>query len=217
MLKRSLAKAWQIQVQFFCLILASSMPPRKKWHFETANYSSPLVAGRCHGETPTKRRCKRKACLGYPLCHAHNASRYGVQSRVSTIPGAGRGLFATRKLSKDSWLCPYVGENTTMSFVHLRYPGEMTAPYVVGLPNGLAVDSACLRGIGSLANALFSDKNEVLSVSRHNTVLRYRSVGDGIPGMWLKTTKLIKPGDEIFLWYGHDYKLQQGTHKTTRA
>lgn len=197
------------------------MPPRKKrskseWFFETANYSSPLVTERCRGETSSKRRCKKIACLGYPLCDAHNASRYGVQSRVSTIPGAGRGLFATRPLSKDSWLCPYTGENTTMSYIHTRYPGEMTAPYVVGLPNGLAIDSACVRGIGSLANALFARNGNVLSVSRHNAVLRYRPVGCGIPGMWLKTTKLIKPGDEIFLWYGNDYKLQGGSHSTRR-
>lgn len=187
---------------------------KREWYFETASYSGPLVAGRCQGETSGKRRCKKRACFGYPLCFTHNISLYGVQSRVSTIPGGGRGLFASRTHPKDSWLCPCTGEETTMSCIDTRYPGEMTAPYAIGLRNGLATDSACLRSIGSLANALFSENGEVLSVSRHNSVLRYRAVGDGTPGMWLKTTKRIKPGDEIFLWYGDDYKLQQGTHNT---
>ena len=183
-------------VVLFCTHLASAMPPRKdrnktRWCFEISSFSSPLATGRCQGETPRKRRCKRGSCIGYPLCAAHNASRYGVECRVSTIPNAGRGLFAVRSLPKNSWICPYIGENTTMSSIHARYPGELTAPYAVQLANGLAVDSARVRGIGSLANALFGGDGQILSVSRHNAMLRFRPVGDGIPGAWLKTTKTI--------------------------
>ncbi|CAN0346912.1 unnamed protein product, partial [Ectocarpus sp. 6 AP-2014] len=96
---------------------------------------------RCRGVTPSKRRCKRRGCIGFSLCAAHNASRYGVECKVSTITNARRGLFATTTLPKDSWICPYIGGNTTMSSIHRLYPGETTAPYAVQLANGLAVDS----------------------------------------------------------------------------
>lgn len=117
---------------------------------------------------------------------------------MSTIPGAGKGLFATRTIPKGLWLCPYVGEETTMSCIHERYPGTMTAPYTMQLPGGLAVDCALVRGIASLANGKFNADETVSSLDRHNCVTRVRPVGDGVPGAWLKSTKSIKRGREIF-------------------
>lgn len=194
------------------------MPSHTKtsWYFQTADWSLPLVSGRCQHETRKGTRCKNRVSFGYPLCSVHNKLKYGVQIKPSTIPGAGKGLFATRTVPKGSWLCPYVGEQTTMSCIHKRYPGTMTAPYTMQLPGGIAVDSALVRGIGSLANGKFNADKTVSSLGRHNCVARVRPVGDGIPGPWLKTTKTIKGGREIFLWYGEKYALQHN-HSTSRT
>lgn len=196
------------------------MPARKtraktEWYFQTAGWSQPLVSGRCPHETCGGERCKKTVSFGYPLCAVHNKLKYGVQVKLSTIKGAGKGLFATRTLPKHTWICPYVGEQTTMSCIHKRYPGRMTAPYTIQLPGGLAVDSASVRGIGSLANGKFNANGTVSSVNRHNCIARFRPSGDGTPGMWLKTTKTIHPAQEIFLWYGDEYILQEN-HSTTR-
>ncbi|CAB1097165.1 unnamed protein product [Ectocarpus sp. CCAP 1310/34] len=94
----------------------------------------------------------------------------------------------------------------------------MTASYAEMLPGPeqLHIDSACNRGVASLSNGLFNANGSVSSLSRHNCVSRYRPVGDGVPGAWLKSTKPIKIGDEIFNWYGDGGYMLQHNHSTKR-
>ncbi len=198
------------------------MPASKSYptelSFQTADWSCPLVCQQCEHTTANGVQCKNRVCFGFPLCWMHNSLRYGVKSKDSTIPNAGKGLFATRKLPKNSWICPYVGESTTMTCINQRYPGDTTASYTEQMPGPqqIAVDAACSRGIGSLANALFNADGSVSSLRRHNCISRYRPVGDGTPGLWLKTTKTIKIGDEIFHWYGDGGYMLQDNHSTRR-
>ncbi|CAM9437995.1 unnamed protein product, partial [Hapterophycus canaliculatus] len=179
--------------------------------FQTKNWLCPLACQRCESLNANGRRCMKRVCFGTPFCWMHNSAKFGVQSKTSTIPNAGRGLFATRKLEKDSWICPYVGESTTMKCIKKRYPGDMTSPYTEQIP----VDSACRRGIGSLANGRFNADGTVSHLNQHNCISRLRPKGDGFPGLWLKTTKIIKAGDEIFHWYGEGGYLLQDC-RTTR-
>lgn len=186
--------------------------------FETSNWSCPLRCQQCEHVRASGARCRNQVCFGTPLCWIHNSMVFGVKSKVSTIPNSGRGLFTTRDFPKDTWICPYIGEQTTMICVRQRYTGNMTAPYTEksgGSGNG-AVDCACSRGIGSLANGIFRANGAVASLGRHNCVSRYRPVGDGIPGMWLKSTKKINKGSEIFFWYGDGGYLLQDNHSTRR-
>lgn len=157
-------------------------------------------------------------CLGVPFCSVHNAVKYGVRIKQSTIPNAGKGLFATRDVCKDSWICPYVGEVLSMRRFNKRYPGSMTAPYAILLPGpgGGAVDAACTRGIASLANARFKKDGTVASLALHNCKFSHRSVGDGIPGIWLKATKQIRNGEEMFAYYGEGGYLLDDNHSTER-
>lgn len=186
--------------------------------FRTANWSCPLTCDTCTHTRANGVRCKNRVCFGFPVCWMHNAMKYGVKIKNSAIPGAGKGLFATRRLSKDSWICPYSGEATTMNCIHQRYPGGMTAAYAERIPGeaNLAVDCACSRGIGSLSNAHFNANGTLSARSRHNCISRYRPVGDGVPGVWLKSTKLIKEGQEIFNWYGDGGFLLENNHSTSR-
>ena len=186
--------------------------------FKTSDWSCPIACRRCRHVRADGTTCKNRVCFGSPMCWIHNIKKYGVRTKESTIPNAGKGLFATRLFRKDSWICPYTGEITTMECIHQRYPGSMTAPYTEQLPGPqqLAVDCACTRGIGSLANGRFNQNGTVSSLSRHNCFTRYRPVGDGIPGLWLKATKTIKEGDEIFNWYGDGGYMLQNNHSTKR-
>ncbi|ACH46888.1 putative lysine methyltransferase [Feldmannia species virus] len=184
--------------------------------FETDNWSCPLKCNKCTFTRPNGLRCKNRVCFGFPLCWIHNSQKFGVKIKQSTIPGAGKGLFATRQIPKNTWICPYSGEETTMECIHQRYPGDSTAPYAEKISDNIAYDCACSRGIGSLANGRFNANGKVSSVRRHNCISRYRPVGEGVPGVWLKSTKDIKSGEELMNWYGDGgYQLQQN-HSTRR-
>ncbi|CAB1097164.1 unnamed protein product [Ectocarpus sp. CCAP 1310/34] len=198
------------------------MPVRKRapkeYSFRTASWSCPLTCEQCQEVRANGMRCKNRVCFGTPLCHVHNSLKYGVKAKTSTIVNAGKGLFATRAFPKNSWICPYLGEKTSKDCIQKRYPGDMTAAYAEILPGPeqLHIDSACKRGVASLANGLFNANGSVSSLSRHNCVSRYRPVGDGVPGVWLKSTKPLKIGDEIFNWYGDGGYMLQHNHSTKR-
>lgn len=178
------------------------------------SWSCPIHCARCEFTRPNGVQCKNKVCFGSPLCWIHNAKKWNVRAKKSTIANAGKGLFTTKRFSAGEWICPMTGENLPIQCVHLRYPGEMTAPYAEVFDSGTrAVDCACSRGIGSLANARFNPNGTVRGVSSHNATTSVRPVGDGHPGIWLKARTVIQPGREIFLWYGNDYRLEN-THTT---
>lgn len=184
--------------------------------FKTEGWSCPVTCRRCTHTTKTGTRCKNKVCIGLPLCSRHNSLVYGVQIKPSTIKNSGKGLFATRALSRDSWVCPYEGEVLPMSCIHKRYPNDTTAPYTEQIPGNRnqGVDAACERGIGSMANGKFNANGTVSSINNHNCIVRYRPVGAGKPGLWLKTTKTIPEGSEIFLWYGDGGYRLENNHST---
>ena len=178
-------------------------------------WSCPIHCHTCEFVRPSGVRCKNRVCFGSPLCWIHNVKKYKVKAATSTIPNAGKGLFATEDFQRNDWICPMTGEKISMACVEMRYPGDMTAPYAEEMQANQAVDCACSRGIGSTANAHFLPNGNVRGRSAHNAITRHRPVGQGIPGIWLKADKRIKAGDEIFLWYGDSYKLEDN-HTTKR-
>lgn len=140
--------------------------------FRTVDWSCPLKCGQCTRANGT--RCKNRVCFGSPVCWLHNSIKYDVEIKDSTIPGAGNGLFATRRLPKDSWMCPYSGEPTTMNCIHQRYPGAMTTAYTEQIPGpaNLAFDCSCSRGVGYLANARFNADGKVSALNTAAIVYR---------------------------------------------
>lgn len=70
--------------------------------------------------------------------------------------------------------------------------------------NNLAVDCACKRSVGSLSNTKPNNNNATISVSTAN-----RTVS-------LIATKNIRNNSEIFLSYGNNYKINNGSHHTTK-
>lgn len=135
--------------------------------FRTVDWSCPLKCGRCTHMRANGTRCKNRVCFGSPVCWLHNSIKYGVKIKDSTIPGAGNVLFATRRLPKNSCMCPYSGDPTTMNCIHQRYPGAMTTAYTeqIPAPANLAFDCSCSRGVGSLANARFNADGNVSALT----------------------------------------------------
>ena len=54
--------------------------------------------------------CARQVTLGLPLCWQHTRLALGLRVAESTIPNAGKGLFALRDFAKDEWICDYGGD-----------------------------------------------------------------------------------------------------------
>ena len=156
-------------------------------------------------------RCRRRVCFGTPVCWQHTVKEFGIKSKGSTLPNAGRGLFAVKDFQRWDWICPYVGEAVTDQCLTLRY-GPGTAPYAVDADNG-ALDSACLRGIGSLANGLFTVNGNSRAERFHNAHIWYNPADRQV---WLRAIRRIRAGDEVFVYYGNQYQLTNNTHSTSR-
>lgn len=174
-----------------------------------------LQCGQCTANSKGGQRCKNRVCFGFPTCWIHTKRDLGLRLKPSTIPGAGRGLFTTRLIQKDSWICPYNGEIITKPCGELRYPGDDVAPYAVSSRGGTEIaDSACQRSIASMANALFKADGTTYAMSRHNCALSDNP--DDNDRVWLASTKNIQAGSELFCWYGNEYTLEHD-HETKRV
>ncbi len=190
------------------------MPP--KLIFKTLQFQCHLQCGQCDHLTVAGVQCKRRVCFGAPTCWQHSKQDYGIKIKESTLEGTGKGLFATRYIPMGAWICPYLGEELQQACLDLRYPGNMTAPYTETdtAPDGTVtiVDSACYRGIGSMSNGLFNQRTGVIRAKEsHNSETVYR---DEYSQIWLRATRNIPEGREVFVYYGADYHLEP--HETKR-
>lgn len=186
--------------------------------FASNNFQCHLFCAQCDFILSNGDRCKRRVCLGSPTCWQHNIKRYGVKTKQSTIVNAGKGLFATEMIRKGDWICPYKGEIISDDCLISRYDsldldGERTAPYTVADGDRLIVDAACKRGIGAFANTNVNRSGKSKSVNQHNARLDFNEEEGEI---WLYAIKTIKRNDEIFLFYGDDYIIEEDAYTTGR-
>jgi hypothetical protein len=167
-----------------------------------SNFSCHLKQYRCEHVNPnTKLQCKRKQYIGFDLCYQHLKTDHNLKIAPSTIPKAGKGLFAFNAeaddgdivFSKDERIIDYNAQLITLIELNKRY-GNKTAPYAVQINKNLYEDAGCVRSAGSIANHKPRKKtNAKLYAYRGKT--------------YLKAIKNIKNGDEIFVNYGTDYEL----------
>ena len=171
-----------------------------QFKYKGKQFRCPLQCAQCTAITSKGTRCKRKVCIGKPECSLH---RKDLQIKKSTIPNAGKGLFAKRDFKKNEVIGKYTGERVTAKQLQDRC-GYSTAPYGLQVGNRI-FDSACDRGIMSLANA----KREMANANA-------KIVNKGTDsGANVRATKSIKKGDEIYVHYGSTYwKYLDGTYST---
>lgn len=156
-----------------------------------------LEGQRCSGTTKAGERCRRRTVKALPTCYQHSRSKYGVKIAPSGIPGAGSGLFAVRPFKKDENIVPYIGQVVSGEELDERY-GDLTGPYALGIDNYRAVDSACRRGLGAWAN------HQPVAQSNARFVISSRGPN---PTVWVRATKNIPVGREVFLNYGRDFRM----------
>ena len=123
--------------------------------------------------------------------------------KESTIKGAGKGVFATRDIEKNTKVLEYTGKVVT-SVSKTKKNGQ----YTIMVKNGYYIDGA----EESKTNAHLV--NDVYK-TRRRTNLRwsifYGNKEKGLtPRVWMVSTRKIKKDAELFIAYGDDYWYEHG-------
>lgn len=167
-----------------------------------------LQSVRCTLNNNNGVRCKNKSVIGTPLCWRHLLKEKKVRILDSEY---GKGLFAldTKKGPNDiifrenDTIVAYEGEVLTDNIINERY-GNYTAPYAAKISNDNIIDSACLRGVGSLINHGNSKKVNC-RFSVYNGKLS------------IKATKNIRNNQELFLNYNKGNKRGEIAYQFNEA
>jgi hypothetical protein len=174
-------------------------------------YQTHLLAEQCRYLKPDGEHCNRMVVTSIPFCPQHLAIELNLKVKKSTIPHAGKGLFAYDPnkganaivFRANQLICPYDGEIINNAELRRRYR-QFTAPYGIQIANNRYEDAARIRGVGCYVN--HSDNENLincrLAVSNNRIVI--------------KATKIIKNNKELFADYGEDYRFDEKTHYSTR-
>jgi hypothetical protein len=175
--------------------------------FEENLHCQPCQAITNHGQP-----CQRNTCIGIHWCYQHLASIKHLRIQPSTIPNAGKGLYAIHRdlsqnaivFKKGDIIIDYDGEFVTHPNLNQRYLQENTAPYAITINHTWAEDAALSRGVGAFANQALraTQINAKFSAPRPGTNLPRRHTR-------LVATKNIRNGQEIFIDYGNVYRLHE--------
>jgi len=188
------------------------MPYQFKFYVhDNVLFCARLQSERCVGRCKNGAQCSRTTVIGTDLCWSHLLQIKHLRIKTSTIPNAGKGLFATDQelgpddivFKKGATICSYEGELINADELRRRY-GHHTAPYALQLRRDAFIDSATERGYASLANrGAAAGQNNARFVVYRQSVL-------------MKATKNIRNGQEILVSYGSAYRFDEPTHYTTR-
>ena len=125
---------------------------------------------------------------------------------------AGRGLFTRDFIAKNQWICEYGGELQHASSFPDGFPQSAKSnthtrgvePMFSRLQAKNLTPQNADGKLASFANDTRDSKtNNAVFQAKHVTTKRARKQ------VWLKTTKPINPGAEIFVTYGRDYWRRQ--------
>jgi hypothetical protein len=170
-----------------------------------------LRGQRCIGHRRDGQRCARRSVIGCPYCFQHLRSDRHLRIKPSSIPNAGKGLYAEDTTQAQNAIIfrrgddiiEYIGENITRQQLNQRYQIH-TAPYAIQVrgddnSNGpLYIDSALVRGVGSLSNHRAGNhQNAKFVVNFRNNTAKLRAI------------KNILNNSEIFVNYGHQYQIHE--------
>lgn len=186
------------------LVYSFAAPPNVR-------FTCPVQCGQCTATAANGQRCRKRTCVGVPMCWMHLMRESNLRIKASTLSGAGRGLFAVKRgaadtevlFKKGDTVAPYGGELLTEREVDARYGANFTAPYAIKLRGDRFENGACVRGPGSMVNHVPARlANAEFRLTRDN---RSRLVA----------LKRIYNGQEVLVSYGSDYRLDEPTTSRT--
>ena len=191
------------------------MPYQFKYYIgNNLHFVGNLHCERCIATNKNGSQCKRQVCIGLPYCFSHLQSLKYLKIKPSTIPNAGKGLFASQTgvrpnavvFNTNAVIIEYAGEIITSREIIQRY-NYYNAPYAIRINSNRYEDAALERGAASLANhEEYTTGNAVFRPFKRNNQ----------DFMRLIATKPIRNGEEIFADYGADYDFNDNTSYTTK-
>jgi len=185
------------------------MPYQFKYNINNqTHFTGYLQHQRCtHINPNTNIRCKRNTIIGLGLCWQHLKSDDHLRIKNSTIPNAGKGLFATNSSNDDriifkpnDTISKYNGQMINQNTLYNRY-GEHTGVYAYRINSNLYEDGALHRGVGNLPNHKERGYNAKLITSWERTPAN--------KFVKVKAVKNIKNNQEIFVDYGDNYHFNE--------
>jgi len=184
------------------------MPPLQ---FKQRLFRCNLTCATCTHRRTDGQPCKNRVCHGGPWCYAHNRSALGVRAPVL------RHLFATRDFPPGHFICPYYGEIITNGCLNARYPGDTQPPYYTPAPHVPGgIDAACTRGVAAYVRPRFRPDGTPDLKRNNNAEIVYRRGRGPLAGMWLKSLKRIRKGQEIFCYSGRNF-MERYDYSTYRS
>ena len=177
------------------------------------SFNGQLLSLRCTFEKPNGSQCKRRCVVGLPCCASHLPVKFHVKVKDSLLKGAGKGLFAydskkdpnaviftgeqhrRRAIIKGDKIVPYHGEILSKAQLDARYHNE-TAPYGIYISKNRFEDGALERGVGTLVNHKPKAQSNAEFIVSNNRV-------------WLRATKTIRNGEELYVNYGNSYRFNE--------
>ncbi len=199
-------------VSFFRLKLCKCQHLRKKKHMSVIRISLPRLAkNKCNENLIEIRKYEEKnlhylsdICINWSTLNNKN-----VTVRKSTIPNAGRGLFANITFNIDDCVAEYNGKIIGQKEVD-KLTEQNQYQYIAQLTDFLAID-----GYRDEKTGLGSFVNDIRTKTKHNA---YFYVSDYKPNndnhnfgrktnlrVFLIASNKIEKGDEIFVSYGSKY------------
>lgn len=172
-----------------------------------------VVCDTCHAPTKSQRQCKRRTCMTHPYCWQHLQSIMHLQVKDSTIPGAGKGLFAAKLPGKNKQkrvvfranqiIAPYTGEKLTKKQLDQRYPGDTLGQYVLQLSKDRYIDARKTdSSVARYANSCQKTSKKCNAKLANNT-----------GNLKVKPNVNIKEGEEILTSYGKEYLFHSNKKK----
>lgn len=201
------------------------MPYRFVYQINNTNhvFQCNINSVRCEANTRAGVQCSRLCAIGTPFCYSHLLSEKHLRIKESNNPNYGKGLFAQISRSaadhsvvfrNRSTIIDYTGDIINLANLNARYDldanTQFTAPYAAEIIAANSfVDSACNRGIGSLANHIRRSHSNAKFVKTRNAQGAYT-------GVKLVATRDILNNNEILVSYGANYRFNEPTsHRTT--
>ena len=152
-------------------------------------------AQRCTADTKAGGWCKARTRYGC-LCWVHRAQLNGTQIKDSTIPGAGKGLFARWDFNKGDAIVRYTGD-IVQTAAGAREGGWEGSSYVLEVTNSWAIDAARTNTAdGRMIN------DTVASNRRTNVKFAFDARRKVVT---IRALRAIKAGEELFIKYGREY------------
>lgn len=151
---------------------------------------------RCSEDTKNGERCKNMTTVYPHMCWLHTRQKLGLAVAKSTIQESGNGLFTLKDIKKGEKVADYDGKESATN------DPNNNSDYVFQAGNNRFIDAESTQSsLGRYVN----DCGNVKRRKKKCVNSRFSiSTKKGRP-VFVKATKNIKKGSEIFLSYGTSY------------